>query len=94
MTHSVLLDNVTHKDLRVITQRGAAWGDGVMSTVAFPVEFRNLQAHYPIVFQKTADGISFQPVPCSASRRAKTSSSGLPAGTPTTSPWPSSACPS
>jgi hypothetical protein len=62
MTHSVLLDNVNHKDLRVITQRGAAWGDGLMSAVAFPVEFRNLQAHYPIVFQKTADGISFQPV--------------------------------
>lgn len=62
MTHSVLLNNVSHKALRVITARGAAWGDDVMSAVVFPAEFRNLQAHYPIVFQKTADEAGFQPI--------------------------------
>jgi hypothetical protein len=62
MTRSVLLDNVTHRDLRVITTRGAAWGDDVMSAVVVPAEFRNLQAHYPVVFQKTADATGFQPV--------------------------------
>lgn len=62
MTRSVLLDNVTHRDLRVITTRGAAWGDDVMSAVVFPAEFRNLQACYPVVFQKTADATGFQPV--------------------------------
>jgi len=62
MTHSVLLNNAAHNDLRIITTRGAAWGDDVMSTVVFPAEFRSLQAHYPIVFQKTADGTSFQPI--------------------------------
>ena len=30
-----------------------------MSAISFPAEFRNLQAHYPIVFRKTADGTSF-----------------------------------
>lgn len=62
MTSSVLLNNVSHKELRIITARGAAWGDDVMSAVVFPAEFRNLQAHYPIVFQKTADAPGFQPV--------------------------------
>jgi hypothetical protein len=62
MTRHALLDNVNHKDLRVITTRSAALGDGVMVAVTFPGEFRNIQAHYPIVFQKTADGTSFQPL--------------------------------
>ena len=62
MTRSVLLDNVTHRDLRIVTARGAAWGDDVMSAVVVPSEFRNLQAHYPVVFQKTADAAGFQPV--------------------------------
>jgi SapC len=62
MTRSVLLNNVTHRDLRVNTARGAAWGDDVMSAVVVPAEFRNLQAHYPVVFQKTGDATGFQPV--------------------------------
>jgi hypothetical protein len=62
MSTSVLLNNVNHQALRIITARGAAWGDDVMSSVVFPSEFRNLQAHYPIVFQKTADGTGFQPI--------------------------------
>ena len=56
-----LLNNITHKDLRVITSRGAKWGDAVMSCFATPDEFRSLQAHYPIVFQKNAEG-QFQPL--------------------------------
>jgi len=56
-----LLNNVTHKDLRVFTQRGAPWGDDVMSCPVTPDEFRSLQAHYPIVFQQDGKG-SFLPV--------------------------------
>lgn len=56
-----LLNNITHKDLRVITKRGAEWGDATMSCLATPDEFRNLQAHYPIVFQKDFEG-NFQPL--------------------------------
>ncbi|HEV8688678.1 MAG TPA: SapC family protein [Ideonella sp.] len=62
MTRPVLLNNIDHKDLRVITAHDAAYGDNVMAALSFPAEFRNLQAHYPIVFQKTADGTAFQPV--------------------------------
>ena len=56
-----LLNNISHKDLRVHTQRGAQWGDDVMSCPVTPEEFRSLQAHYPIVFQPDGDG-SYLPV--------------------------------
>ncbi len=62
MPHTVLLNNVDHQALRVITQRGAAYGDGVMTAVTFAAEFRNLQAHYPIVFRKSPDGTTFEPL--------------------------------
>jgi len=62
MAHSVLLNNIDHHDLRVITRRGAEFGDNVMSAVTFPAEFRNLQAHYPIVLQKSHDGASLVPL--------------------------------
>ena len=56
-----LLNNISHKDLRVIRQRGAQWGDDVMSCPVTPDEFRSLQAHYPIVFQQDGQG-GFLPV--------------------------------
>lgn len=46
-----LLNNIQHKDLRIVTQRGAKWGDDIMSAPVALDEFRKLQAHYPIVFQ-------------------------------------------
>lgn len=61
MANPVLLNNVDHKDLRVITERGDAWGDNLMLAATFPAEFRTLQAHYPIVFRKSAEG-AFEPV--------------------------------
>ncbi len=56
-----LLNNVQHKDLRVFTERGARFGDAVMSAPVTPDEFRSLQAHYPILFQRDSEG-SFLPV--------------------------------
>lgn len=61
MQKTELLNNISHKDLRVVTRRGADLGDAVMSCLATPDEFRSLQAHYPIVFQKNAEG-QFQPL--------------------------------
>jgi hypothetical protein len=61
MPNNVLLNNVEHKDLRVLTTRGPGLGDDVMFAITFPAEFRNIQAHYPIVFRKAADG-QFQPI--------------------------------
>lgn len=62
MPRTVLLNNVDHADLRVITRRSAALGDAVMLATTFPAEFRQLQAHHPIVFRKTADGTGFEAV--------------------------------
>lgn len=62
MPRPVLLDNNNHADLRVHTGHSAALGSQLMHALALPDEFRSLQAHYPIVFQKTADGTQFQPV--------------------------------
>jgi hypothetical protein len=61
MARHVLLNNVDHKDLRVDTTRSAALGDDQMFALTFPAEFRNVQACYPIVFHKGANGC-FQPV--------------------------------
>ena len=61
MTDPVLLNNLDHLDLRVITTHGAAYGDNVMSAATFPLEFRQLQAQYPIVFHRDAEG-QFQPL--------------------------------
>ena len=62
MPNTVLLNNVDHQALRVLTQRSAALGDAVMTAMTFPAEFRSLQAHYPIVFRKSSDGTTLEPV--------------------------------
>jgi hypothetical protein len=61
MTRHALLNNVAHKNLRVITDRTARLGDDVMAVLTFPAEFRNVQAHYPIVFSKSKEG-EFSPL--------------------------------
>ncbi|MCK7594305.1 SapC family protein [Pseudomarimonas salicorniae] len=61
MAQHLPLNPTAHRDLRVITTRGAAYGDAMMSALTFPAEFRSVQAHYPIVFQKLPDQ-GFQPI--------------------------------
>lgn len=56
MANHAPLNNVDHKNLRVVTARGAAYGDAVMSALTFPAEFRDLQACYPIVFAQDGNG--------------------------------------
>ncbi len=62
MPNHVLLNNVDHRDLRIITERSAKYGDNVNFSVTFPGEFRHLQAYYPIVFSKAVDTGQFQPL--------------------------------
>lgn len=62
MANAVLLNNIDHKDLRLDARRVRGLGDDVMFAPTYPAEFRNVQAHYPIVFAKTPAGNSFQPV--------------------------------
>lgn len=52
MSNHVLLNNIAHKNVRVITDRSAKYGDDVMFATTFPLEFRSIQAYYPIFFHK------------------------------------------
>ena len=61
MTQHASLNNTEHRDLRVITSHGAAYGDDVMFVATFPSEFRNVQADYPIVFARSREG-SYMPL--------------------------------
>lgn len=54
MTNHVLLNNVDHKDLKVITTRSAEYGDNVQFAITFSWEFRSIQAHYPIFFTQNS----------------------------------------
>jgi len=55
VANHILLNNVDHKDLKINTVRSKALGDNVMSCIAYPGEFRDLQVHYPIVFARNPD---------------------------------------
>jgi len=50
------LNNVDHKDVRIITERSAEYGDNVMHVMTFPFEFRSVQAFYPILFHRDERG--------------------------------------
>ena len=52
MTNQVLLDNVSHKDLRVRTGYAAEFGDNLNKVLVFPTEFAYVQREYPILFRK------------------------------------------
>lgn len=52
----VLLNNIDHHDLRLITRHGAAYGDSVNQALIFPTEFEDIQRHYPIFFRQTEGG--------------------------------------
>ncbi len=49
---NVLLNNIDHHDLRVITRHGAEFGDGINQVMVFPTEFDSVAREYPIVFRK------------------------------------------
>lgn len=57
MTTHVQLDPVAHRDLRIDIRRDASLGDDVMVAPTFPDEFRDLQAHYPVVFRVEGDHV-------------------------------------
>jgi hypothetical protein len=60
MAKQELLNNNDHRDLKIITKRSAVLGEAVSYVYTFPLEFKSIQAHYPIVFRKdTATGKLF-----------------------------------
>lgn len=62
MANHVLLDNVTHKDLRVRTDFARGRGYDVNVARVFPVEFVRLQREYPLFFIKNAESSNFDAI--------------------------------
>ncbi len=62
MTRHVLLDNVTHKDLRVVRDYAKVPGYDVNVARVFPSEFIQLQAEYPLFFIRNKEQGGFEPV--------------------------------
>ncbi len=62
MPNYQLVNNIDHQATRVITARGAQYGDDVMFTMTFPSEMRSVQACYPILIYKDPDNGEFYPV--------------------------------
>lgn len=61
MTSAVLLDNVTHAEVRVKTGFSAEFGDNINQVLVFPTEFVFVQREYPIFFRRNEKG-AFQAV--------------------------------
>lgn len=61
MTHRVLLNNVDHADLRVISGHGSRFGDSINLALVLPTEFQEVQREYPILL-RMAQNADFQAV--------------------------------
>jgi hypothetical protein len=59
MANNVLLNNVLHQNLKVITRFGTESGDNVGSVLVFPTEFVELQKEYAILFRQNTDTKKF-----------------------------------
>ena len=62
MSQLVMLNNIAHKDLRVITRHGADFGDNVGTVLTFPTEYADMQREYPIFFRKDPSTGEFQSI--------------------------------
>ena len=62
MSNHALLDNVTHKDLKVLPGYSKGQGFDISTARVFPVEFSELQMEYPIVLTRNKETGHFEPV--------------------------------
>lgn len=62
MANYQVLNNVEHGSLKVITERGAQYGDNTMFAMTFPFEMRKAQACYPILIHKDESNGKYFPV--------------------------------
>ena len=58
----VMLNNVDHQNVRVITEHSAQYGDDVGFAMTFPLEFRQIQGCYPIFLRKDSETGKFFPI--------------------------------
>lgn len=59
MSDHVLLNVEAHRDLRIRRERSVAMGDGVMTALIVPDEFRRVQGDYPILFRQNRERDGF-----------------------------------
>ena len=59
MSKHQVLNSKDHLDLRVHTEPGGKFGDAVMACLTMPIEFRQVQAHFPIVFRRDVESGRF-----------------------------------
>jgi len=57
-----ILNKEKHRNLRIKTGHGEALGDAVMYVTTYPMEFRQIQSCYPVLFTKDANTGVFFPV--------------------------------
>lgn len=62
MPNIALLNNIEHKDLRIIPGHRPGLGSEVAWVPTFADEFRSLQAHYPIIFRQLDDGANYEAI--------------------------------
>ena len=62
MVRYELLNNVAHKDLRVVLRSGAEFGDEVGVVPAFPTEYAELQREYPLFLRKDPESGEYHSV--------------------------------
>lgn len=62
MTKHAILNNIAHKDLRVITRYGAEFGDSVGTVPTYPTEYGDVQREYPIFFRKDPSTGEYQSI--------------------------------
>lgn len=62
MARTELLDNITHKDLKVDPTFSSQLGDNIGSTITFITEFSEAQKEYPILFRKDPATNEYQAV--------------------------------
>jgi hypothetical protein len=62
MPNIALLNNIEHKDLRIIAGHRPGLGSEVAWVPTYADEFRSLQAHYPIIFRQGEEGGAFEAI--------------------------------
>ena len=60
MANHDILDNITHKDVKVITQFDEVFSEKTNSALLFPTEIKDAQRDYPILFIKNPETGQFQ----------------------------------
>lgn len=62
MPRHVMLNNVAHRNLRIINRFGPEFGDDVGMVLVFPTEYADVQREYPIFFRKDPANGEFQSI--------------------------------